>query len=148
MTQKDDNFLIFGEYFKLIQDNIKRMNKNSFLIKAWSISIFAGIFVLTYSFMNIIIMFMTIFIINIFWALDSYYLGLERLFRLIYNKKVEEFNSENSRIKMKIFEININKYKNEVKHFTKIMFSKSEFLFYISLIIIIILFSLLISIFK
>ena len=129
---KDGNniHMNIAEYFKIIQDVIKRMGQNSFLIKAWCITIFAGIFSFTYSFINCIIIGVILFIIIIFWVLDSYYLYLETLFRNYYNKKVEEYNDNEKKVNLKLFEIDLKGIKKQENNFIKYIFSISEILFY------------------
>ncbi len=136
MIDQDNIHKNISEYFKIIQDVIKRMGQNSFLIKAWCITIFAGIFSFTYSFINIIIVGVILFIIIIFWVLDSYYLYLETLFRDYYNKKVEEYNDDEKREHLKLFKIDLKAIKKQENNFIEYIFSISEILFYVPLLII------------
>jgi len=134
MIDQDNIHKNISEYFKIIQDVIKRMGQNSFLIKAWCITIFAGIFSFTYSFINIIIVGVILFIIIIFWVLDSYYLYLETLFRDYYNKKVEEYNDDEKREHLKLFKIDLKAIKKQENNFIEYIFSISEILFYVPLL--------------
>jgi len=133
----DDEFFI--KYLKLIQKIIERMARNSFQIKAWTATLFAAIIVLTYSIINILIFIVLIFVICMFWGLDSYYLRQERLFRELYNSKVKEFN-ENAKNVNQPYSMNVDSYKEDEASTLRIMFSISEFLYYIAFLITIIIF--------
>ena len=77
------------KFLEMIQKIVDRMANNSFLLKGWAVTLMAGIFVLiekdtNYSF------FLTAYLpITLFWFLDSYYLQLERKYRVLYNKTTE-----------------------------------------------------------
>jgi len=115
------------------------MARNSFQIKAWTATLFAAIIVLTYSIINILIFIVLIFVICMFWGLDSYYLRQERLFRELYNSKVKEFN-ENAKNVNQPYSMNVDSYKEDEASTLRIMFSISEFLYYIAFLITIIIF--------
>lgn len=133
----DDEFFI--KYLELIQKIIERLARNSFQIKAWAATLFAAIIILTYSIINILIFIVLFFTICMFWALDSYYLRQERLFRDLYNAKVKEFN-ENSKNVNQPYSMNIKSYKEDEDSTLRIMFSISEILYYIAFLITIIVF--------
>ncbi|MBA7575817.1 hypothetical protein ES708_17653 [subsurface metagenome] len=133
----DDEFFI--KYLELIQKIIERMARNSFQIKAWTATLFAAIIVLTYSIINILIFIVLIFTICMFWALDSYYLRQEKLFRELYNAKVKEFN-ENAKNVNQPYSMRVDSYKKDEDSTLRIMFSISEFLYYIAFLITIIVF--------
>ena len=73
-------------------------------------------------------------IATIFWVLDSYYLKLERLYRRLYNVKVEEYNDNQKRKSMKVFDMDYEPFKNIEQKFLRIMVSKTEILFYAPII--------------
>ena len=79
MSNKDNIDNNYLEYFKIIQNTISRTAQNSFLIKAWSITIIAGISVLTFSVINSLIFTILIGVVIVFWILDTHYLRFERL---------------------------------------------------------------------
>jgi len=112
------------------------MAQNSFYIKAWTITLIAGILVLTFSILNIVIFTILLGISVFFWVLDSYYLKLERLFRQLYKNKVQEYNDEEKRIKMELFDLSVKKFEASERKVIRIMISKSEFLFYVPIILI------------
>ena len=133
----DDEFFI--KYLEQIQKIIERMARNSFQIKAWTATLFAAIIVMTYSIINILIFIVLIFTICMFWALDSYYLRQEKLFRELYNAKVKEFN-ENAKNINQPYSMHIDSFKEDENSMLRIMFSISEFLYYIAFLITIIVF--------
>ena len=110
------------------------MTHNSFLIKAWSVTIIAAILVLTFSIINILIFGVLLVITIIFWVLDSYYLKLEKLYRHLYNAKVEEYNNNQKRKSMKLFDMDYEPFKKIEQKIPRIMVTKSEILFYIPII--------------
>jgi len=127
----DDNEL-FTKYLEMIQNVIERLARNSFQIKAWAATIFTATIVLTYSIINTLIFIVLIAVITLFWALDSYYLKQERLFRKLYEQKVNQFNNAQEKDKIEMFEMNVSNF--QVKNVFKTMFSISELLYYIAII--------------
>jgi len=116
----------------MIQKVIERLARNSFQIKAWAATIFTAAIVLTYSIINTLIFIVLITVISLFWALDSYYLKQERLFRKLYEYNTSQFNNLSEKEKIKMFDMNISTF--HVNGIIKTMFSVSEFLYYIALI--------------
>ncbi len=135
MTEDNFSEKTVAEYFNMIQRVITRLAQNSFQIKAWSATIFAAILVVTFSFINILIFIALLIVMTLFWYLDSYYLKQERLFRRLYNKKVEDYNDNIKRTKMKIFDMNIKNFKSIEQKVPRIMVSVSEFCFYLPFIV-------------
>ncbi len=127
-----DNSELFTKYLEMIQNVIERLARNSFQIKAWTATIFTAVIVLTYSIINTLIFMVLITVISLFWALDSYYLKQERLFRKLYEHKVGQFNNVSEKEKIKMFEMDVSNFK--VESVFKTMFSISEFLYYIAII--------------
>ena len=134
MSNNEKNDAIYGQYFTIIQDVINRMAQNSFLIKAWTVTLIAAIFILTFSIVNILIFGVLLAITIIFWVLDSYYLKLERVYRQLYQTKVEEYNNNQKRKSMKLFDMDYEPFKKLEQRVLRIMVSKTEILFYFSII--------------
>ena len=127
-----DNSELFTKYLEMIQNVIERLARNSFQIKAWAATIFTAVIVLTYSIINTLIFMVLIIVISQFWVLDSYYLKQERLFRKLYEHKVNQFNNVSEKEKIKMFEMDVSNFK--VESVFKTMLSISEFLYYIAII--------------
>lgn len=120
-------------HLNMIQDIITRMGNNSFALKGWSVAIVIAIcgFVVDNKEQMAII---TLIPLIIFWILDSYYLLLEKKYRLLYElvRKKEEkeidFNMNFNEIKLSITEA-------KKINLINIMFSKTM-IFYFAMIIV------------
>lgn len=69
-----------------IQNIITRMGTNSFLIKAWSVTLVAALFTLAAKDTNKSFMILAYFPVLFFWVLDAYFFHQELLFRKLYEK--------------------------------------------------------------
>lgn len=120
------------KHLELIQNNISRMANNSFALKGWAVTLIAALLVLSSKDSNYSYFFIAYIPIIFFWILDSYYLLQERLYRSLYNETIK-LNNENID-----FEMNASKYQSCTKKnkFHNCLFSKTELLFYIPLIIV------------
>jgi len=133
-------------YFSMIQDIIKRMAQNSFMLKGWSLTIFAAIVAFNLENLQWILFLNAFVIIGFFWILDSYYLRQERLFRSLWEKNIKLFNSKLEELKKGLFNMDTGIIqsallkKDRVSNVPRIMISLTEGLFYIPLELISILF--------
>lgn len=73
-------------YLQMIQAVVTRMNSNSFLIKGWSITLVAALFVLAAAETNQPFVILAYFPAFMFWALDAYFMRQERLFRKLWDR--------------------------------------------------------------
>lgn len=73
------------KHLELIQQTINRMANNSFLIKSWTVTLVAALFVLAAKDSDYRFAIIALFPIFVFWGLDAYYLRQERLFRKLYD---------------------------------------------------------------
>lgn len=119
------------EIFKeidLIQDCIKRMASNSFLVKGWALSVFAGVTAITKgeNLNNIFLLLCTTVVPFIcFWVLDAYFLQIERKYRAMYTERLTKRKNNDSD---ELFDLNPSKYK--VGSILRIMFSQTLTIFY------------------
>ncbi len=119
-------------HLQMIQDIIARMGQNSFQIKGWAIGIMIAIFSFAGEQSNTRCILFTIIPLIIMWFLDSYYLQLERKFRLLYDDvRTSEKNKE--------YDMNFNNVKIKVKDSYKISYfmiliSITEAVFYLTCI--------------
>ncbi len=74
------------KHLELIQTNINRMSKNSFLLKGWSLTLIVALFAVTDDSLNIKYVLIAFYLIAVFWFLDSYYLCEERKFRILFDQ--------------------------------------------------------------
>lgn len=72
------------KHLEMIQAIINRMASNSFLFKGWSITIIAGLTAFAAKDSNRYLIIVSIAATLMFWAVDAYYLMLERAFRDLY----------------------------------------------------------------
>lgn len=119
----------------MIQNVIARMASNSFLLKGWSVTLVVGLL----AFANlkemdskfiILALVPTIF----FWALDSYFVKQEKMYRKLYGCATRLNNSEQIN-----FSLDARPYKKRVPNCFVLMFSGTLLIFYMPIIIVIIL---------
>lgn len=121
-------------YLQMIQNIIARMSESSFKIKGWTIGIMIAIFSFAGGQGDKRCILLTVVPLFVLWCLDTYYLQLERKYREFYNYKLNIIDNQ------KMFDMNFNNMKIEMKNvsrisFFKCMFSLTEVLFYIICII-------------
>lgn len=86
-----DKEKLFVEELKMLQDIIKRMADNSFKLKGWTVTLV--IVTMTFKAKLDNMMYLCFLPIVVFGFLDAYYLMMERGFRKIFNRKVENFHN-------------------------------------------------------
>lgn len=116
-------------HLQMIQGIITRMGNNSFALKGWSIGVMIGVYAFAGESNNVKTVIVTTIPLLVFWFIDTYYLLLERKYRLLYDfirTKDEDdidfsmdFQNVNTRLK------DCSKYS-----FFNILLSKSELPFY------------------
>lgn len=121
------------KHLEFIQAIIKRMNANSFQIKTWTVTIIAAIFAIYSSNKEISILLFALIPLIIFWLLDSFYLLQEKKYRDLFNNII---GLNEIKQNIKTFDLNANDYKKGICSFLVVMFSKTIFWFYFSLILI------------
>lgn len=121
--------ILFKEV-ETIQDIIKRMASNSFLIKGWTVTLVVGVFLLKVEYYQMLIAFIPLIA---FWYLDAYFLRQERLYRELYKWVINNrLNSQE-----KILDMNAYRFDKQVISIGKIMFSLTLIWFYLPITIII-----------
>ena len=108
---------------EIIQDVIKRMAFNSFMIKGWAITLVVVALLLKGNTYQVWIAFIPLLI---FWFLDTYFLWQERMFRKLYDWVVE------NRLKTDeyLFSMNAYRFRDKVQKKLRIMFSVTLGWFY------------------
>ncbi|MCA0388454.1 MAG: hypothetical protein LCH52_08165 [Bacteroidetes bacterium] len=81
ITNESDRRIIFIKEIDLIQDIIKRMASNSFLIKGWTVTLVTATLLIKGDDIHVLL---AILPTLVFWLLDSYFLWQERLYRWLY----------------------------------------------------------------
>lgn len=74
------------KHLDFIQAVINRLSTNSFLLKGWSVVLISALFALSANESNIKFILLAYFPAIAFWALDGYFLALERSYRSLYEK--------------------------------------------------------------
>jgi hypothetical protein len=74
-----------AEHLKLIQAVVTRMASNSFLLKAWSVSLVAGLSALSRAQSDRSFAWIALAVVVVLALLDAYYLALERAYRRLYD---------------------------------------------------------------
>lgn len=114
----------------IIQDIIKRMAFNSFIIKGWAISLVVVTLLLKGVVYQVWIAFIPLLV---FWFLDAYFLWQERMYRKLYDWVIA------NRLKTEdyLFDMNAYRFEKEVHSRCRIMFSITLAWFYGSIAVLI-----------
>ena len=120
---------------EIIQDIIRRMAFNSFMIKGWAITLVVITLLLKGTEYQVWIAFIPLLV---FWFLDAYFLWQERMYRKLYDWVI------NNRLKTEeyLFDMNAYRFKGKVQSRVRIMFSITLGWFYGSIAILIIIYTL------
>ena len=116
MLEKEQLEKFFIEEINIIQDIIKRMAFNSFLIKGWAITLVVVSLLLKGDKYQVLISFIPLIV---FWFLNAYFLWQERMYRKLYDwvignrLKTDEY----------LFDMNAYRFKDTVQSKFRIMFS-------------------------
>ena len=118
----------------IIQDIVKRMAFNSFMIKGWAITLVVVTLLLKGTEYQVWIAFIPLLV---FWFLDAYFLWQERMYRKLYYWVI------NNRLATDeyLFDLNAYRFKDEVQSRFRIMFSITLGWFYGSIAILIVVYS-------
>lgn len=81
------------KHLEMIQAVINRMASNSFVFKGWSVTIIAGLSAFAAKDSNKKLLLIAFFATLLFWAVDAFYLSLERSYRQIYSEVARKDNA-------------------------------------------------------
>ena len=116
MIENEDLRRYMLKEIEIIQDIIKRMAYNSFLVKGWTITLVVIALLLKGSKFQVFITFIPLII---FWFLDAYFLWQERMYRKLYDWVIKNrFKTDEY-----LFDMNAYRFKNQVQSRFRIMFS-------------------------
>jgi uncharacterized membrane protein len=73
------------KHLEFIQATINRMASNSFLLKGWAVTVAGALLALSFKEIDHRYLLVAVFVISLFWLLDSYYLSRERVFIRLYD---------------------------------------------------------------
>ena len=119
---------------EIIQDIIKRMAFNSFMIKGWAITLVVVALLLKGTESQVWITFIPLLV---FWFLDAYFLWQERMYRKLYEWVI----SNRMKTDEHLFDMNAYRFKDTVQSRIRIMFSVTLGWFYGSIAILIVIYS-------
>src|SRR4051812_17385266 len=97
-----------SKHLELIQNVIERMANNCFLIKGWCITLLTGIIVVAVKNSANSYLYIAFMPLICFWILDSYYLMLERNYRVLYNH-VSQLEEKDINFRMNIQDVTAEK---------------------------------------
>ncbi|MBN8503147.1 MAG: hypothetical protein J0L58_01615 [Burkholderiales bacterium] len=121
------------KHLEFIQAAIGRMAGNLFLLKGWSITLIAALFALAAKDAKQGYILIAYFPLIIFWALDGYFLCMERRFRALYDH-VRQLKEEDID-----FSMDTGPYKGELRNsWAAAMLSRTLFVYYAGLAVVMI----------
>lgn len=118
---------------EIIQEIIKRMAYNSFMIKGWAVTLVVVTLLLRGTKIQAFIAFIPLFV---FWFLDAYFLWQERMYRKLYDWVVRNRWETDEYL----FDMNAYRFRNEVQSRLRIMFSVTLVWFYGSVTLLVLLY--------
>lgn len=118
----------------IIQDIIRRMAFNSFMIKGWTVTLVAVTLLLRGAKYQVWIAFIPLLV---FWFLDAYFLWQERMYRRLYKWVI----SNRLKTDEYLLDMNAYRFKDEVQSRFRIMFSITLGWFYGSIAILLLVYS-------
>ncbi len=113
------------KHLDMIEAVIERMARNSFMLKGWAVTLIVGIIAVVAK-QEVQYWLVSFIPLIAFWVLDSYYLAIERNYRNLF-EKVRETAEEKIDFCMKV--------KTKLKDVLDAMFSMSEAVFYVALLV-------------
>jgi len=125
----------------IVQDIIKRMAFNSFMIKGWAITLVVVALLLKGTKLQVLIAFIPLLV---FWFLDAYFLWQERMYRKLYDWIV----SNRLKTEEHLFDMNAYRFKDSVQSRYRIMFSITLGWFYGSIAILTIIYAIVLFLFQ
>jgi len=120
---------------EIIQDIIKRMAFNSFMIKGLAITLVVVTLLLKGTRFQVLIAFIPLLV---FWFLDAYFLWQERMYRKLYDWII----SNRLKTDEHLFDMNAYRFKDNVQSKFRIMFSITLGWFYGSIAVLVIIYGL------
>lgn len=140
MLEKEPLEKFFIEEIKIIQDIIKRLAFNSFMIKGWAITLVVVTLLLKGDKYQVLISFIPLIV---FWFLNAYFLWQERMYRKLYDWVI----SNRLKTDEYLFDMNAYRFEGDVQSKFRIMFSITLGWFYscIAILIVIYIFVLFLS---
>ena len=134
MEQNERKEYLFKEV-DVIQDTIKRMASNSFLMKGWTVTLVVATLLLRGARSQVFLAFVPLIA---FWYLDAFYLRQERLFRKLYEWVIQNRLKSDEHL----LDMRTERFNHEVDSVQRIMISVSILPFYGTIAIVLVLYVL------
>ena len=112
------------KHLEFVQGVINRLSTNSFLLKGWSVILVSALLALGATDSNLKFMLLAYAPALVFWGLDGYFLGLERVYRNHY-ERVRQKSPEQID-----FSMNVSDLKEGFSGWVEATFSKTIVLFH------------------
>lgn len=144
----DNNSEMLFKEIDLIQGCIGRMSKNSFMLKGWALTIFAGVIAVTKASLlnDLVVLSCCIFVpLCCFWILDAFFLHTEKKYRKMYEWVLKNRKEGNLDFQ---FDLNPQRFSNDAGCYFRTLFSITLAVFYaipLLMILIILLFNVISS---
>ena len=130
MDDKESQKEYMLKEIEIIQDIIKRMAFNSFMIKGWTITLVVVTLLLKGAKYQVLIAFIPLLV---FWFLDAYFLRQERMYRKLYDWVIaNRLNTDEH-----LLDMNAYRFKDAIQSRSRIMFSITLGWFYGSIAILV-----------
>jgi hypothetical protein len=118
----------------IIQDIIKRMASNSFMLKGWTVTLVVVTLLLRGTEYQVLIAFIPLLV---FWVLDAYFLWQEKMYRTLYEWVI------NNRLNTDEYLLDMNaqkRFEDKVDSIPNIMRSTTLLLFYGSIVFLLVIY--------
>ena len=120
---------------EILQDIIKRMAFNSFLIKGWTVTLVVVTLLVKSGQQHVHLAFIPLLV---FWFLDAYFLWQERMYRKLYEWVI----AHRLQTSEHLLDLNAYRFRSEVQSIPRIMVSITLFWFYATLAVLVAVFLL------
>lgn len=120
------------KHLEIITKIIERMEKNSFSLKSWTMTLVVAICALSVNDSEKKFIIIALIPTIVFWFLDSFYLQIERKYRILY-RNVSEKEEKQVDFGLELSTLVLSENERKRINFVKCLFSFSEILFYIPL---------------
>ncbi len=122
------------KHLEFILDVVERHARNSFVLKGWSVTLVAALFLLAVRGAEPALAMAAGLLPSLtFWALDAYYLRQERMYRSLYNHVRKETPNSEDR-----FSLNARPFASEVHGWFRTLFATPVFWFHAAVLAIVI----------
>jgi hypothetical protein len=123
------------KHLEFIQGVIERHARTSFLLKGWSVTLVAAVFLLAVRGAEpALAMMVGLLPATTFWGLDAFYLRQERLYVALYNAVRSTATPEPANR----FSLNAKPYASSVSCWARTLFAPSLFWFHLSVVLVVI----------